>query len=33
MRRYALRDDPWERIQDRLSGRPETVGVTARDNR
>ena len=33
IRRYALRDDPWERIQNRLSGRPETVGVTARDNR
>jgi transposase len=32
-RRYALRDDQWERIRDLLPGREETVGVTARDNR
>ena len=33
MRRYALRDDQWERIEDLLPGRPGHVGVTARDNR
>ncbi len=32
-RRYALRDDQWERIKDLLPGRPGTVGVTAGDNR
>jgi len=32
-RRYALRDDPWERIEGLLPGRKETVGVTAKDNR
>ena len=32
-RRYALRDDQWDRIQDLLPGRPGYVGVTARDNR
>jgi transposase len=32
-RRYALRDDQWERIQDLLPGREGTVGVTAQDNR
>lgn len=32
-RRYALRDDQWERIKDMLPGREETVGVTAKDNR
>ena len=32
-RRYALRDDQWDRIKDRLPGRKESVGVTARDNR
>ena len=33
MRRYALRDDQWERIKDLLA-RPEGhVGVTAKDNR
>lgn len=31
-RRYALREDQWERIKDHVPGRPETVGVTARDN-
>ncbi len=30
-RRYALRDDQWERIRDWLPGRKETVGVTAKD--
>ena len=33
MRRYALRDDQWERIRDLLPGREGYVGVTARDNR
>jgi transposase len=33
MRRYALRDDQWDRIKDILPGRKETVGVTAKDNR
>jgi transposase len=28
-RRYALRDEQWERIKDLLPGRKETVGVTA----
>jgi transposase len=32
-KRYALRDDQWERIKDLLPGREETVGVTAKDNR
>ena len=32
-RRYALRDDQWERIAGLLPGREETVGVTAKDNR
>ncbi len=32
-RRYALRDDQWERIKDFLPGRVGHVGVTARDNR
>ena len=32
-RRYALRDDQWERLQDLLPGRAGSVGVTARDNR
>jgi transposase len=32
-RRYALRDDQWERTKDLLPGRQEYVGVTARDNR
>jgi len=32
-RRYALRDDQWERIKDLLPGRVGHVGVTARDNR
>ncbi len=33
MRRYALRDDQWNRIKDMLPGRPGSVGVTAVDNR
>jgi len=33
MRRYALRDDRWERIQNLLPGRAGSVGVTAANNR
>jgi len=33
MRRYALRDDQWDRIGDLLPGREGHVGVTAADNR
>ena len=33
MRRYALRDDQWQRIEDLLPGREGSVGVTANDNR
>ena len=33
MRRYALRDDQWDRIKDLLPGRKESVGCTAKDNR
>ncbi len=32
-RRYALRDDQWQRIEPLLSGRVGIVGVTAKDNR
>ena len=32
-RRYALRNDQWERIKDILPGRTGCVGVTAKDNR
>lgn len=32
-RRYALRDDQWERIKDMLPGRQGHVGVTAKNNR
>ena len=32
-KRYALRDDQWNRIKDLLPDRQETVGVTAKDNR
>jgi len=32
-RRYALRDDQWEKIEDMLPGRPGDVDVTARNNR
>ena len=31
-RRYAIRDDQWERIKDSLPGRQGHVGMTARDN-
>jgi len=33
MRRYALRDDQWNRIKDMLPGRAGSVGVTSKDNR
>lgn len=33
MRRYALRDDQWERIEQLLPGKACDVGVTAKDNR
>ncbi len=33
MRRYALRDDQWERICALLRGREGHVGATAVDNR
>ena len=33
MRRYALRDDQWDRIKDGLPGREGHVGGTAADNR
>jgi transposase len=33
MRRYAIRDDQWDRIRNMLPGRAGHVGVTARDNR
>ena len=33
MRRYALRDDQWGRIEGLLPGREGHVGVTAKDNR
>ena len=33
MRRYALRDDQWERIAPLVPGRQGHVGVTAKDNR
>ena len=33
MRRYALRDDQWEKIKDLLPGRKGYVGCTAKDNR
>ncbi|WP_242053834.1 IS5 family transposase [Nostoc sp. FACHB-888] len=32
-RRYALRDDQWEKIKNLLPGREGYVGVTAKDNR
>ena len=32
MRRYALRDDQWDRIKDSLPGREGHVGGTAADN-
>lgn len=33
VRRYALRDDQWEKRESQLPGREDTVGVTATDNR
>ena len=33
MRRYALRDDQWDRIEEILPGREGHVGGTAADNR
>lgn len=33
VRRYALRDDQWDRIRDLLPGRAGHVGVTSKDNR
>ena len=33
MRRYALRDDQWDRMKDDLPGREGTVGANAADNR
>ena len=33
MRRYALRDDQWNRIKNLLPGKAGDVGVTAKDNR
>lgn len=33
MKRYALRDDQWERIKDLLPGRKGYVGCPAKDNR
>jgi len=32
-RRYALREEQWERLKDLLPGREGHVGVTAKDNR
>jgi len=32
-KRYALRDDQWERIKDMLPGQEGSVGATAKDNR
>jgi transposase len=32
-RRYALRDDQWDRIKDMLPGSADWVGATAKDNR
>jgi transposase len=33
VRRYALRDDQWERIRALLPGQAGQAGATARDNR
>ena len=33
VRRYALRDDQWEKIKDLLPGRDGYVGCTAKNNR
>ena len=33
MRRFSLRDDQWDRIEDILPGKEGHIGVTAKDNR
>jgi transposase len=33
VRRYALRDEQWERIRALLAGQAGQAGATARDNR
>lgn len=33
MRRYALRDDQWEKIKEMLPGKKSDPGKTAKDNR
>jgi len=33
MRRYALRDDQWDRIEPLLPGKSGDVGVTTKNNR
>jgi transposase len=33
MRRYAIRDDQWARVEPLLPGKPEDPGQTAADNR
>jgi len=33
MRRYAIRDDQWKRIEPLLPGKPGDPGQTAKDNR
>jgi transposase len=33
VKRYGLREEQWERIEELLPGRGETVGVTAKNNR
>ena len=33
MRRYALRDNQWDRIKDIVPGRGGSIGVKAKDNR
>lgn len=33
MHRYGLRNDQWQRIENILPGRKESVGVTAKNNR
>ena len=32
MRRHALRDDQWQKIEPHLPGREGHVGATAKDN-
>ena len=33
MRRYGLRNDQWQKIEQLLPGKKGDVGVTAKDNR